>query len=91
MKHHENGGTVQKCPLSHPPNPGGLGRTFPQAKPQYGFPRPEERNRCGEAERTGKYVSTTKGRERSWRTLRLREGMLFQHSQIGILLRGGNP
>jgi hypothetical protein len=24
------------------------------------------------------YVSTTRGRERRWRTLRLREGMLFQ-------------
>jgi len=31
-------------------------------------------------ERTDEYVSTAKDRERRWRTLRLREDMLFQHS-----------
>ena len=31
------------------------------------------------AEPTQEYVSRTTGRERRWLTLRLREGMLFQH------------
>jgi hypothetical protein len=40
---------------------------------------PEGATVVAEAEPTQEYVSRATGRERRWLTLRLREGMLFQH------------
>ncbi|MEC4674071.1 MAG: hypothetical protein VST68_07765 [Nitrospirota bacterium] len=58
---------VQKGPLFHPPNPGGAKTPFSTGK-------------ASGALASGaylKYVSTTKGRERRWRTLRKCSGQAF--------------
>ncbi len=47
------------------------------ARPQYCLLRPVGRAHCWRAERTVEYVSTTKGRERRWRTLRFHSGHAF--------------
>ena len=51
-------GMFKKAQLSHPPSPCTPRRPFPRARPQ-GFGRAERTNECG---------STTKDRERRWRT-----------------------